>query len=399
MTAVFGAEPHCVAIPVLNIVCGSVSSALDGVVSVLFAGILSAVTNTAVFALHGVGSAMGTATAVNLQAPWFTGNYRAMVAISTTFALGALVLASADSAIRRDPSIVLRAAFVHLPIAGLTVLVVMKVTSVAMKGVDELIATLERTSGTPALNLVKSLSHLYVELSGTAPGLFTVVIGLIVTLGTLAVWFELLLRSAAIAAVVLLFPLVMAAQVWPSLGRQAKRVTEVLFALIVSKLVVAAVLLLGASAITNHAGVAGVLLGSTLVLLAAFAPFLVLRLIPMAEAVLATGLEGQRQRAFRVVTTTARVATKAGGALAAGRAAPLEQLVARATRNASASTSPLQQKGPKPPGDLGGLVGVAPPPPRPPIPPVPGAGLPKIDHILVRDDYGPMIKAVTRQEP
>ncbi len=392
--------PHCVPIPVVNVVCGPVSSALNGVVSVLFQGLVSAVTKTAVFVLHGVGSAMTTSTAVNLQAPWFAGNYRAMVTISATFALLALVLSTVDSVLRHDASVLLRAVFLHLPIAGLAVVVAIKVSSLAMSGIDGLIGTLERTSGTPVSNLVSTLSRLVVEVSGSAPGLFSVVLGLLITLGTLAVWFELLLRSAAIAVVVLLFPLVMAAQVWPSLGRYAKRMVELLVALILSKFVVAAVFVLGASAITNHGGVAGLLLGSTLVLLASFAPFFLLRLVPVTEAVLSTGLEGQRQRAQRVGTSSARLGARAGGALAASSAAPLEQLVARASSRRQGSP-PSSASGETLGGavDLGGLVGVAPPPPRPPFPPVPGNGLPEIDHILTRDAYGPVIKSVTRTQP
>jgi len=391
--------PHCVPIPVLNVVCGSVSSALDGVVGVLFQGVLSAVTKTAVFVLHGLGAALQSTTAVNLEAPWFSGNYRAMVAVAVLVALFALVLASFDSALRLDPSLLLRAAFLHLPIAGLSVIVAIKVAALAMAGVDGLIGTLERASGHPAINLVNSLSRLAVETNGTSPGLFTVVIGLLVIFGTLVIWFELLLRSAAIAAVVLLLPMVMAAQVWPSLGRQAKRMVEVLVALILSKFVIAAVLLLGASAITNHAGVSGLLLGSTLILLAAFAPFLLLRLIPLAEAVLTTGLEGQRQRATRAVTSTARLAGKAAGLAAARNAAPLEQLVTRASTaapsNARSGTSGTSVATAE---DLGGLVGVAPPPPRPPFAPIPGRGLPKIRHYLGRDAYGPVIKFREEEE-
>jgi hypothetical protein len=220
-----------------------------------------------------------------------------------------------------------------------------------------------------------------------------------VIVGTLVIWFELLLRSAAIAAVVLLFPMVMAAQVWPSLSRQAKRMVEVFVALILSKFVVAAVLLLGASAMTNHAGIPGLLLGSALILLAAFAPFVLLRLIPLAEAVLATGLEGQRQRATRAVTSTARLAGKAASLATASSAAPLEQLVTRASTMATApsSTSSLSSAS-MPAHDLGGLVGVDPPPPRPPFAPIPGRGLPKIHHYIARDAYGPVIKFREEEE-
>jgi len=390
--------PHCVPLPVLNVVCGPVSSALNGVVGVLFQGVLSAVTKTAAFVLHGLGSALQATTAVNLEAAWFSGNYRAIVAVAALASLFALVLASLDSALRLDPSLLLRAVFFHLPIAGLSVIVAIKVAALAMAGVDGLIGTLERSSGHPAINLVNSLSRLAVESSVSAPGLFSVVIGLMVILGALAVWFELLLRSAAIAAVVLLLPMVMAAQVWPTLGRQAKRMVEVLVALILSKFVIAAVLLLGASAITNHGGVSGLLLGSTLILLAAFSPFVFLRLIPLAEGVLATGLEGQRQRASRQVTQTARLAGKAASLATAGSAAPLEQLVTRA------SSGPLPKAPTATPGgtasaeDLGGLVGVDPPPPRPPFAPIPGRGLPRIRHYVDRDAYGPVIKFREEEE-
>ena len=108
-----------------------------------------------------------------------------------------------------------------------------------------------------------------------------------------ALWIELLMREAAVYVIVLMLPLAFAAMVWPARRIWAVRAVELLVALILSKFAIVAVLSLGGAAISSGAdggSVSAVMTGAVLVLLAAFSPWALLRLIPLAE--LASGAAG-----------------------------------------------------------------------------------------------------------
>ncbi|HWW54076.1 MAG TPA: hypothetical protein VNY84_09910, partial [Acidimicrobiales bacterium] len=106
---------------------------------------------------------------------------------------------------------------------------------------------------------------------------------------------ELLMRTAAVYVAVLFLPIVLAGLVWPATLRWARRLVELLAVLILSKFVIVAVLSLAASALADgveHGGLAALLSGASLLLLAAFAPYTLLRLVPFVEAGAANHLEG-----------------------------------------------------------------------------------------------------------
>ncbi len=365
----------------------------------IFGGILEAVTRAAVFVLSMVGHLLTSTTAVDLTASWFTNHYRAMVLLSGTFAVIALVATAFEASIRSEPMLLFRAMFLHLPVAGLVVAVGIRVTTLALTGVDQLSASFDALSGHGSTELVKTmvqLSVLSVATGGGIPGLLSALLGLITILASVALWCELLLRSAAIAIVVLFLPLTMAAQVWPQMGRAAKRLVELLIALVLSKFVIVAVLSLAASAISGQSGVAGMLIGITMLLLASFSPFLVLRIVPLAEAVLSTGLEGQRQRATRSATTLGRAAMAGASAIPVGvGAGAIEHLVQQSTTgglppNIASSEGPV---------NIGGVVGITPPPPRPPARTRAPLGIPASalgDHVLTHDAFGPVLTFVER---
>ena len=111
---------------------------------------------------------------------------------------------------------------------------------------------------------------------------------------SVVLWLELLVRDAAIYVVVLMLPLVFATLVWPARRVWATRTAELLFALILSKFAVVAVLSLGGAALgsASFLGVGQMSLGLILVGLAATSPWVVMRLLPVTE--LASSLHGMR---------------------------------------------------------------------------------------------------------
>lgn len=93
-------------------------------------------------------------------------------------------------------------------------------------------------------------------------------------------------------------PLILAGLVWPGGARWTKRMIETLFALIVSKFVIVGVISLATAALADPGGGGfGTVMGAAaLMLMAAFAPFAILKLMPMVESSAANGLEGMRYR-------------------------------------------------------------------------------------------------------
>ena len=160
-----------------------------------------------------------------------------------------------------------------------------------------------RWAATPTLFLTdvgKSLSTLGAATGNPAVPLFAVFLGgLIAAIGAFFVWVELLIRSAAIYVTVLFLPFTFVAMIWPSTAKWCRRLVELLFAVIVSKFVIVAIMALAAAGLGQSRAddaFQGVLAGTALMLLAALSPLALLRLIPLAEAAAAHIPTGGRAR-------------------------------------------------------------------------------------------------------
>ena len=123
-------------------------------------------------------------------------------------------------------------------------------------------------------------------ISGAGGGAFvSFFIALFTIAAAITLWLELLIRQAAVYVIVLMLPLFFAAMVWPARRIWVVRSVELLVALILSKFAIVAVLGLGGAALghTLIPGIGSFLAGTTLVLLAAFSPWAMLRLLPLHE--------------------------------------------------------------------------------------------------------------------
>ena len=126
------------------------------------------------------------------------------------------------------------------------------------------------------------------EWTARARGTFGVV-------GSFFVWLELLVRSAAVTAAVFFLPMILAGLVWPAAMRWTKRLIEILVALILSKFVIVAVISLATAALADPGGGGfGTVMGAAaLMLMAAFSPFAIMKLVPMVEGSAIDHLQGK----------------------------------------------------------------------------------------------------------
>jgi hypothetical protein len=215
---------------------------------------------------------------------------------------------------------------VNVPLAILLTAVAVKLVALGLAVTDSLSSAVSNGAG---LDTGDFLSSVTADLSGataagqpTAPTFVVFVGGLAVVFGALMVWIELLIRSAAVYVAVLFLPLALASLAWPAIAHWTRRLVDTLVALILAKFVIVSVLSLAAGALAGGTGstpsgsgpsTAGggggfgaVLAGAALLLLSAFAPWALFRLLPFVEAGAVGHLEGISHRARQVASAPAK---------------------------------------------------------------------------------------------
>ncbi|HEX4280469.1 MAG TPA: hypothetical protein VHZ27_06855 [Solirubrobacteraceae bacterium] len=239
-------------------------------------------------------SALGTTTAPQLRTTWFSATYWRMTAIAAVLALPFLFAAAVQALIRSDLGLLVRSAFGYLPLAMLAIAVAAPLTMLLLAATDELCVFISSAAGDASAHFLAKAGVLIGGLTAlTSSPFLAVLVGLFMIGAAFALWIELLVREAAVYVIVLMLPLAFAAMVWPARRVWAIRAVELLVALIFSKFAIVAVLSLGGAAISSgadHGSVTAVMAGAVLILLAAFSPWVLLRMIPLAE--LASGAAG-----------------------------------------------------------------------------------------------------------
>jgi hypothetical protein len=247
--------------------------------------------------LHETAGVINSTTRPQLESTWFSASYWRMAGVSALLTLPFLFAAAIQALLRSDPALLARSALGYLPLGLLAVAVAAPVTMLLLSASDELSAIVSSASGSSDVSFLARAGALAGGISGLSHSTFLVFfIGLLAVAATLTLWVELLIRSAAVYVIVLMLPLFFAAFVWPARKVWAVRAVEMLVALILSKFAIVAVLALGGAAL-GHTPVPSAtqfLEGTTLVMLAAFSPWALLRLLPLHE--LAGGLHGLRSQ-------------------------------------------------------------------------------------------------------
>jgi hypothetical protein len=365
----------------------------------------SAVASAGKWFLEKVGGLLqGTTSPDVVNADWFASQYRVMLALAVIIALPILLVSVAQSIVRVDGMQAIRSAFVFLPLAAILSAVGPALVQMLINISDWMSAIL---GGNASADAQKFMTDVGSALAGLGAGtvnpaapVFGVLLGaLIVTLGALSIWLELLLRAAAIYISVLFLPLALAAMIWPAGWRWCRRLIEFLIAIIFAKVFIVAIINLAAAGLARGGlgdKFEGVLAGGALLLMAAFTPIALLKLIPLAEAAVVTA--GHQRAALRQATAGAtalttsssvvsgmintRFRTSAGAGPAAGFAAPATAAAAgaavvgaarnRATTSFAAMSdggasgggepsapAPIRSSGRPAPANLGGNGGVA----------------------------------------
>jgi type IV secretion system protein TrbL len=216
--------------------------------------------------------------------------------------VGFLFLGLLQGLLHGDAAGMVRRVAGNLPAAVAGMVVTTAVVGRLLDLTDALSNAVLSSSDQQALHFLSGFGVAVTSVSG---GFAAVVIGLVAVIAGLLLWVELLVRASLVYLLVAISPLGFAATLWPAARGFLRKTIEILIAVIVSKFVICVALAIGVAALSGAgdagsgqsvAGSAGaslgtLLVGTVLLGLAAFSPFIVLKLIPVAEgALLAQGI-------------------------------------------------------------------------------------------------------------
>ncbi|HEX4864324.1 MAG TPA: hypothetical protein VFV02_09640 [Acidimicrobiales bacterium] len=313
----------CSILPLGGDVAGSAASAAAGGLINAMTSFLSAADSWLVGHIAGLYD-----VAPDLHGSWFRTAYQSMVRVFEAAVTPVLLVATIGSVVRQDLRRLGRIWGLGLPLATLAAAGVALFTDLAMRasdGLTGLVVGAHLDIRGPLLNLATN------PIAAGSPALVSMGVYSLALVGGVLVWLELVLRSAAIYVAVFFMPLGLVTYVWPATAGIAKRSVEVLVALVLCKFVIFSTLWLGLSAVSGGNSIDGTLEGSGILLLASFSPFVLLKLVPIAEVNAIAHLEGMSRRPFR--------AASRGAATVAGPGHPVVQRVL-ATRGSSETTTP-----------------------------------------------------------
>ncbi|MHB1786709.1 MAG: hypothetical protein ACYCS7_11305 [Acidimicrobiales bacterium] len=307
--------------PVGHVVGGIVGGVVGFGADQVLGAISKWVGTGAAWLLGEVGKALDATTNLDIGAGWFKSHFRVMIDLAAVLMVPLLFLAVIQGIIRQDLGGLARSVAVHIPLAVLLMGVAMALVQLALSATDTLSGAVASSMGSDSTRFLTILATALTTLGGATGGaavpLFVTFMGaLVVAFAAFVIWVELVVRSACIYVAVLFLPLALAGLVWPATAHWAKRVVEVLAALILAKFFVVAVMSLAVGAISGGGGTVGfseIVSGIALLLLSAFTPFVLLRIIPMAEAGVIAHLDEHPSRARSLPRSGARMLRGAMG--------------------------------------------------------------------------------------
>lgn len=286
-----------------GVVGDGVGIVVGGGANAVLGAMVSFVVDGAGWLLDRLVTFIDSSTRPDLQSGWFRAAYRDMALVGMLGLLPFLLLALLQALFRQDAGMMLRATFGYVPLAAIGTAGAAIVVDLLVQLTDQLSGWVARGLGSDmssfATGVGTALARVSAPTGGTVAGLAALIGGAVVAFAAFVIWLELLLRQAAIYVAVLFFPLGFMAMVWPATAHWVRRLAQGLVAIILSKFVIVAVMALAASALDADVaddGFGVVMSGGALLGLAALAPYVLLRLIPVFDAGMSSQLEGTFRR-------------------------------------------------------------------------------------------------------
>ena len=277
---------------VLDGVGGVIGGAADATIGLAARSLLGLIADSVASVTDALVSAMMSTTSVDLSGGFFpalTPIRQMVLGMFLVLVVSLLFLSVLRSLAAGEPSAVVRAALVDTPATILMTTMSVSVAWVMVRVVDAASMAVIGDVGPSLGELSASLISVDVlTRAGLLGGLF----GILYVIGAILVWTQLLVRAALIYVLIVLAPLGLATRAHPGTRQIARRTVELGVALIVSKFAVAVAFAVGAAAIGEGGMTPGdqgaelgqMVQGCTVVLMAAFMPWLIWKVFPLVEA-------------------------------------------------------------------------------------------------------------------
>jgi hypothetical protein len=334
---VLQASPAAADVPGAGIVRDVVSGASGWAFGNIASGVAGWVLGAVADLVTGVVGFLGSSAQPHLDALWFSGPgspFATVRAIAISLLLAFVFLAVLQGLLAGESYAGAGRVVRDLVLAVLGMVAIITVAAKLLDLTDGLSSAVLGGAQDQSLRFLSRFATTAGLISG---GFGAVLVGLVVAVAALLVWIELLIRSALIYLLVALSPLAFAAMTWPAARGVLRRTVELLLAVIVSKFVICVAIAVGAAAL-GGAGATGavgevtagaspatadlgaLLSGAAILALAAFSPFVVLKLLPFAEAaVAAQGISRSPVRGAQTGMSTYYYASSLGRLAGGGR--------------------------------------------------------------------------------
>ncbi len=331
-TATTTARPAAAVVPGGGIIGEAVDSVGGWAFGKVADGIAGWVLGAVSFFVEGAVDFLRTSARPDVEGAWFAGPgspYATVRNIAGVLLAGFVFLGLIQGLVHGDGAGMVRRMAGNLPLAVAGMVVTTVVAGRLLDLTDAMSDAVLASSDEQALHFLSGFGA--AVLVGTS-GFAAVVIGLVAVVAALLLWVELIIRASLVYLLVAISPLGFAATLWPAARGFLRKTIEILLAVILSKFVICVALAIGTAALAG-AGAAGgaeggiaegagasvgsLMVGAVLLGLAAFAPFIVVKLIPVAEAALvAQGISRSPARAAQTGLSTyssARMVSRLSG--------------------------------------------------------------------------------------
>jgi hypothetical protein len=286
----------CAGSTVVGAVTDMGQAAVGAAGDAVMGGLTKWVANGAAWLLDRAAKLLDRSTKPALGSTWFREQYRTALQLAIALSLVFLLCAVLQAILRQDAAMLARAALFNLPLALLLCFAAVTLVEAGLGVTDWMTTAVLRHFGRDTKSFLDDVAQVLApaQLAGTPlPSFLLFLGGLLTALATFVVWLELVMREAAIYVAVAFLPLCFASMVWQRTAHWCRRLVELLGAIILAKFVIATALALAAGAMSHASadgGLTALVAGAAVMLIAAFTPWMLLRLVPLAEGASHSGL-------------------------------------------------------------------------------------------------------------
>jgi hypothetical protein len=251
-------------------------------------GIVNWVAEGAASLLRQVAKRVDYSTRPALQSPWYRREYAMMAELGVGLTALFLLLAIGHSILQQQIAELLRAVLIALPLSLILSFAALTLVGLGLTLTDSMTTMVLSAAGAPITDAFEGIARLFVGQGSESlvPSFVVFITAIFAALLALVVWAELILREHSIYVAVAFLPLTFAAMIWRFTAVWSRRLLESLVAIVLSKFVLAVAFALAANALAHGAdgagsgGLSAIVGGCAVLLIAALAPWLLVRLIP-----------------------------------------------------------------------------------------------------------------------